>query len=111
MNSTEQKEKNELLVWAKERADKNTFETYNAKETSYYIDRQRDNLNMMEYDFSNINELKTLLDNTWDRQQDSEIRRLLTIAIMKEAPEDVSLKDAFCDVRKGGKIPDYIYVF
>lgn len=115
MHSIE-REKGMMLQWAarNEESGRPLFDFRNQQLKSYFTEFDNKD-NIMEYGFSQIPELKSKLQDLW--QKDDVLQEMIlpcTTSAFKEKPrdEDASMGDEMRDgTQKEIEIPDFVYVF
>ena len=107
MHSTDIKEKKWLMEWVQSHA-KNTF-TVDSNETSYFRERSTDDTYIMEYDFSSIADLKSLMGEVSGVSIPDDVTHMLAVAAFRAKPELTDLQQTISNEQKN--IPEFIYVF
>ena len=103
MNLT--KEKELIKKWALENHSEEAFQKYDECADSYFVDASP--IYMMEYKFESAPELEHAFADTWRRQKNDMIKKIIAISAIKNMPK----KDSAAPIQTDSKIPHYIYTF
>ncbi len=104
-----------LAEWAERNEDKNVFPLISKSLSTYYVNRDLGRPYMIDFSFQNIEELKALLEQYSELKMDTELLRMISIAICQNRYQSAI---EFADDQQVGakddhmkKLPEYLYVF
>lgn len=105
MNLIDEKERAQLLAWAKENQDDEALNREAVKKIneSYFKERMGGETCIMKYYFSTVGEIEEMMSGI-----SPEIRKVINIAILKNKPQIGKVTN---EIAKQDKIPECIYVF
>lgn len=112
MSSINTKQKEALGAWAEKCYDSEIFPNgTDAGVSSYYQYREYGkSREIMEYDFSDVRDILSMLHGEWGDRYDDQIKKIIAVSILN-AENAIFLPDLDRNSQKEDKIPDFIYAF
>lgn len=109
MHSINDNEINRLKVWAAEENSGKSFAKAEVNEVdSFWENRENDSTYLKEYTFTNVPEFEALCTNILGHELNGKIKKVISVAVMKNAPRQEHEKE---EKQDDEKLPEYIYVF